>query len=102
MLNEAEVLLPRTNEPDYQYMFVPLYANKSAAFATLGNLQETQKSLAHIRKYQEQFGEKDWFAFYISQINSCAVYFATRDDYKSAFHLIHFSKDEVNEKGLLE
>lgn len=72
------------------------------AFAALGNLQETQKSLAQMRKYQEQLGEKDWFIFYISQINSCAVYFATRDDYKSAFHLIHFSKDEVREKGLLE
>ena len=103
MLNEAEVLLPRTNEPDYQYMFIPLYANKSTAFAALGNLQETQKSLAQMRKYQEQFDEKDWFSFYISQINSCAVYFATRDDYKSAFHLIHFAiEEEVNEKGLLE
>lgn len=102
MLNEAEVLLPRTNELNYQYMFVPLYANKSTAFAALGNLQETQKSLAQMRKYQEQLGKKDWFAFYISQINSCAVYFATRDDYKSAFYLIHFSKNEVYNEGLPE
>ena len=91
LLNESEILLPRTNEPNYQYMYTSLYAAKSSAFALLGNLQETQKSLAQMRKYQEQFDEKDWFSFYISQINSCAVYFATRDDYKSAFHLIHFS-----------
>ena len=83
-------------------MYTSLYAAKSSAFALLGNLQETQKSLAQMRKYQEQFDEKDWFSFYISQINSCAVYFATRDDYKSAFHLIHFAKEKVNEKGLLE
>ena len=102
LLNESEILLPRTNEPNYQYMYTSLYAAKSSAFALLGNLQETQKSLAQMRKYQEQFDEKDWFSFYISQINSCAVYFATRDDYKSAFHLIHFAKEKVNEKGLLE
>mgnify|MGYP003418986049 FL=1 len=102
LLNESEILLPRTNEPNYQYMYTSLYAAKSSAFALLGNLQETQKSLAQMRKYQEQFDEKDWFSFYISQINSCAVYFETKDDYKSAFHLIHFAKEEVNEKGLLE
>ena len=100
MLNEAEILLPKTNESDFQYMFVPLYANKSTAFAALGNLQETKKNLAQMRKCQEHLGEKDWFTFYISQINSCAVYFATKDDYKSAFQLIHFSKDEVKEKSL--
>ena len=102
VLNEAEILLPKTNEPDYQYMFVPLYANKSTAFAALGNLQETLNSLIQMRKYQEQLDEKDWFTFYISQVNSCAVYFATKEDYKSAFQLVHFSKDEVKGKGLSE
>lgn len=101
-LDEAEVLLPMTNEPDYQYMFFPLYANKSTAFAALGNLQETLKCLSQMRKYQELLEQKEWIAFYINQINTCAVYFATKDDFKSAFHLILFSKNEAKVKGLSE
>lgn len=102
LLNESEILLPKTNEPDYQYMYTSLYAAKSSAFALLGNLQETQKSLTKIKKYNQLMGETDWFESYIQQINTCAIYFSNNDDYKSAFNLIDFSKNEVHNEGLPE
>lgn len=102
LLNESEILLPKTNEPDYQYMYTSLYAAKSSAFALLGNLQETRKSLTKTKKYNQLMGETDWFESYIQQINTCAIYFSNNDDYKSAFNLIDFSKNEVHNEGLPE
>lgn len=99
-LDEAEVLLPKTNEPDYQCMYIPLYENKVSAYSELGNLHETIKCLTHLKELYKKDGDKDWFASYISDINASAARFATNEDYISALKMMDLSKQEVLSRGL--
>lgn len=94
VLNEAEVLLPKTKEPGYELLYAPIYSRKSSAFSKLGKFEETKENLKLLKEFSGKYSEENWQKRYISDINVCAVYFADNEDFEHAIELINYSKSE--------
>lgn len=100
LLNEAEVILPKVGEPDFQLIYIPIYGNKAYALADLGKTKDVIENLKKLKDYYQQNKIDKWFSSYIEDINHCAVLLSMNENYDGASEIIQFSKNESKKNDL--